>query len=312
MDETKALFVGLGSIGRRHLRNLHSVMEKRGRIITVDALRHGSGMLPSDVAAMIFRQHVDTTTLRDDYDMVFVCNPSQMHVDTLRSLKNRGRFFFVEKPVATSPISDEIMDSLGDLSRYVVACPLRHSSVYASICKFASENRVFSAEARCSSYLPDWRPGVDYSTLYSARRDSGGVKVDLIHEFDYLFSIFGIPEESNLVEAKVSDLKIECPDVALYSGVSRGTALQVHLDYFGRKPDRSIRLCTPDDVVEFDFISGIRRSLTSGSVEQVGDVDRNAMYLREMSAFIDCTEGTGRNINDLRLANSVLAAVCGA
>ena len=311
MGKTRVLFVGLGSIGRRHLGNLRSVFEERGRRVEVEALRHAVSALPSEVSAMISRQHVNAANLRDDYDMVFVCNPSQMHVDTLLELRDKGKFFFVEKPVSVAPIPEATMESLGDPSRYVVACPLRHSAMYAAIREFVAGSRVLSAEARCSSYLPDWRPGVDYSSLYSARRDSGGVKIDLIHEFDYLFSLFGIPTTSNLVEAKVSSLKIDCPDVALYSGISDGVALQVHLDYFGRKPDRTLRLCTADDVVEFDFISGRRRNLTSGVVEQVGDFDRNAMYLREMKSFVDCAEGKALNINDLRFANSVLAAVCG-
>lgn len=312
MGKTRVLFVGLGSIGCRHLGNLRSVFEERGRSVEVEALRHAASALPPDVSSMVSRQHVNTTTLRDDYDMVFVCNPSQMHVDTLLELRDKGRFFFVEKPVSVAPISEAIMESLGDPCRYVVACPLRHSAMYAAIREFVEGRRVLSAEARCSSYLPDWRPGVDYSSLYSARHDSGGVKIDLIHEFDYLFSLFGIPKSSNLVEAKVSDLKIDCPDVALYSGISDSVALQVHLDYFGRKSDRTLRLCTSDDVVEFDFISGTRRSLAFGTVEQVGDIDRNSMYLREMKAFVDCAEGRTRNINDLLFANSVLAAVCEA
>ena len=55
---------------------------------------------------------------------------------------------------------------------------------------------VYSARVLCSSYLPGWRPGVDYRTVYSAHKDmGGGVTIDLIHEWDYLVELFGKPEK---------------------------------------------------------------------------------------------------------------------
>ena len=180
MAEFSVLFVGLGSIGRRHLRNLHVVSRKLGLDVTVEALRHAGGALEPDVAGLLSAQHMVSSSLKDSYDIVFVCNPSQMHVETLHALKDKGRFFFVEKPVAVEPISEPMMRSLGDPRRYCVACPLRHSLVYEAIRDFTARNRVLSARALCTSYLPEWRSKADYRRLYSARRDSGGT--DLVQD----------------------------------------------------------------------------------------------------------------------------------
>ena len=39
-------------------------------------------------------------------------------------------------------------------------------------------------------------PAVDHRTVYSARKAlGGGVTIDLIHEWDYLVELFGVPEK---------------------------------------------------------------------------------------------------------------------
>ena len=49
----KVLFVGIGSIGTRHLRNLHTVAAERGLALEVTALRSSPRPLADDVAALI-------------------------------------------------------------------------------------------------------------------------------------------------------------------------------------------------------------------------------------------------------------------
>ena len=309
-NSLRVLFVGLGSIGRRHLRNLYQVASQIGLKMEVDALRHdGSLTLAPEIQCLIDKQYTSISDLNVPYDLILICNPSQMHIETLLALKDIGKTFFVEKPVSVKPISDVTMKRLGDPSRYRVACPLRHTSVFRAIRDFVAGNKVLSARAICSSYLPDWRPGVDYSKLYSARRESGGVKVDLVHEFDYLFTVFGFPAKSALFESKISDLAIECADVALFMGMYPTMSLEVRLDYFGRKAERSLTLWTPDDVVSFDFISGKRKSLVSGNEFLVGDKDRNDMYLSEMTSLLMLVKGEGDNVNDLHFANKVISEV---
>ena len=52
----KVLFVGIGSIGTRHLRNLHTVAAERGIQLDVTALRSSPRPLPEDVAGLINNQ----------------------------------------------------------------------------------------------------------------------------------------------------------------------------------------------------------------------------------------------------------------
>ena len=51
------LFVGLGSIGTRHLKNLTALAQRRGLPLRADAWRHADRPLLPDTAALLHRQY---------------------------------------------------------------------------------------------------------------------------------------------------------------------------------------------------------------------------------------------------------------
>ena len=60
------------------------------------------------------------------------------------------------------------------------------------------------------AHLPRLAPRVDYRTVYSARKAlGGGVTIDLIHEWDYLVDLFGVPEELYNLRGTYSELEID-------------------------------------------------------------------------------------------------------
>ena len=171
--------------------------------------------------------------------------------------------------------------------------------------RIVAENKIYSAQAICSSYLPDWRPGQDYRELYSAKRESGGVKLDLIHEFDYLISLFGFPNRAVLFEGKVSDLEIECSDVVSFIGAYPDKNVELHLDYFGRSVQRKLDLFTKNDVIHCDLTNAQMTYLHANKTISFYE-ERNDYYLREMSYFLDFALLGKENINSIVFANNVL------
>lgn len=293
-DSLTACFVGLGSIGKRHLKNLVAVCAERGISIAVDALRHAPTPLAEDIASLIRAEYYNTAEL-PHYDLIFICNPSQSHYKTLCALNDKADHFFIEKPVFTRPLSDEELRPFADEKKYYVACPLRHTKTFAALKDFVSTHPVYSVRSICSSYLPDWRPGVDYRKLYSASKESGGVALDLIHEFDYLFALFGFPEESKLMARHVSDLELESCDVVSFVAAYPDKTVELHLDYFGRPSQRCCEIFTEDGRVRFDYLNAVE--------------ERNEGYMREMRSFLDFAIGGSQNINSVLFSNDVLRQV---
>lgn len=302
--------IGLGSIGQRHLGNIHAAAKARGVEVATDVVEPRELDYLGEDARRLVRRRFATPAGIGRYDAIFVANPSQLHLDTLAETRDRADFFFVEKPVFTRALSGDALAPYSDEHRFYVACPIRHTKVYGFLSEFVPQNRVYCARAICSSYLPDWRPGTDYRRTYAAQEGSGGVKLDLIHEFDYLFTLFGLPRESKLLDGKFSDLELKSSDGVSFVGKYPDMTLELHLDYYGRVPRREIELYTADDVVVCDFIGAEVRFLKSDRRISLAE-ERNEYCLREIGYFFDFALGGARNINSIPYANGIIGFVLG-
>ena len=87
MRTLTALFVGLGSIGTRHLKNLANLCADRGWTLQADALRIDPARpLRDGVAALLHRQFADIRDAAPRYDLIFITNPTSLHADALRTV----------------------------------------------------------------------------------------------------------------------------------------------------------------------------------------------------------------------------------
>ena len=302
-------FTGFGSIARRHFQNIRACLAERGDSCSVDLYRSDSPRpLPPDAAPFIAHELPFSAPIPDDahYDVVFVTNPTSMHLDTLRKFSGHTAAFFVEKPVFDqTSIDKSIFSELRDTTCYV-ACPLRYHPVLAYVKEHVPLQQVISARAICSSYLPDWRPGQDYRQCYSAHRDmGGGVGIDLIHEWDYLVHLFGLPQECHTIQTKLSGLEIDSDDLAIYIARTDTTSIEVHLDYFGRHAMRTLDLLLPDDSLHCDLLEGTIDYQREGRRIHL-DAQRNNFQLRELEHFLDIIHHHTNNDSTLEHAFNVL------
>ena len=301
----RVVVIGLGSIGQRHLKNIHAVAAKRGIQVTTDVVEpREPDYLDEATRSLVGRRFAAADEI-GRYDMIFVTNPSQLHEETLAATRDKADFFFVEKPVFTKALDADALALYADERKFYVACPIRHTKVYAFLSEFVPRNKVYCVRAICSSYLPEWRPGTDYRRTYAAQEGSGGVKLDLIHEFDYLFTLFGFPLESHLLDGKFSGLELKSVDGVSFVGRYPDKTLELHLDYYGRVPRREIELYTAEDVVVCDFIKAEIRFLKSGRIIDLAE-ERNEYCLREIGYFFDFAMSGAKNINSIPYANSII------
>ncbi len=304
----KICFAGLGSIARRHIINLKEIWKDDAEITV---LRSGKGEeADEEIKRKISRICTKPEELENKYDAVFITNPSSLHYDTLKKFLGYSNAFFIEKPVfVTGREEISLFSGLGKI--YYAACPLRYSKTIQYLKTNIDFKKVFAIRCICSSYLPEWRTGTDYRNLYSASRQlGGGVSLDLIHEWDYLVYLTGFPQNVKSMISKKSKLEIDSDDIAVYIAEYPDKIVEIHLDYFGRKPMRQIELFMEDDTITADlnqhYIRWMKAEKEVRFTEQRDDYQQ-----AELVHFFKIAAGQTPNDNGLETACRMLQTARG-
>jgi predicted dehydrogenase len=195
-----------------------------------------------------------------EFDAVVVASPTSLHHEHAVAALRAAPKVFVEKPLAGSaPLASELAASAGD--RLMVGYNLRCHAPVRRFMELVHGGRcgdVLHARLWFGSFLPDWRPTVDYRTTYSARAElGGGILTDAIHELD--LAIWLLPGSFTVRGAllrRVGPLEIDVEDVAtaLLEHES-GAVVHVSLDYLSRAYRRGIEVVGTEATARLDWAS---------------------------------------------------------
>lgn len=301
----KICMIGLGSIGCRHLKNVVKLMNERGLSYQIDCIRSSDRELSADIRSHLSNEFYSMHDIPDNYDVIFVTNPTCFHYDTIQFIRNKTKHIFIEKPIFHHVDYDIKSFKQSEGNIYYVACPLRYSPVIKYLKDNIDNEPVYSVRAISSSYLPDWRKNVDYRDIYSAKKSlGGGVSLDLIHEWDYLIYLFGYPENVLNMKGQVSHLEIDSEDLSIYIARYKDKLIELHLDYIGRNPTRSIEIYCKNCVIYGDILNN---SITiKGGNSKVINFGYEDIYINEMNYFFDIVMKKKQNTNAIDHAYNVL------
>lgn len=267
----KAVVVGYGSIGARHVRLLR---ELNCSVSVVSRREIDHAPRYPTVAAALAQE-------RPDY--VVVANRTSEHAATLRELQAGGFRgpVLVEKPLFDVP--GELPDGMA--RNVYVAYNLRfHPAIQVLRDRLAGERPV-SAHVYVGQYLPSWRPGTDYRASYSARRsEGGGVLRDLSHELDYLLWLFGGWRSVTAVGGHYSTLEIDADDVfSVTLELERCPVVTVNMNYLDRIGQRRFVINTDARTLRADLVAGTLE--LDGAMQHVG-CDRDQTYRLQHQAVL--------------------------
>ena len=255
----KFLIAGLGSIGRRHFRNLIALGEK-----DIVLLRTRKATLPDDeLAGYPVETDIHEALKKHKPDAVVVANPTAMHLDIAIPAAEMGCAILLEKPVSDS------LDRLDTLqqaaqksgSKILVGFQFRYHPTLNKARELIRANgigKVLTVHAHWGEYLPQWHPWEDYRQSYAARADlGGGVIRTLTHPLDYLRYIIGEVESLWSFNGHISPLELDVEDVAeIGLKFTNGAIGGVHLNYVQRPPRHTLEIVGTQGTLRWNNADG--------------------------------------------------------
>lgn len=292
------LIVGLGSIGRRHLRNLLALGQRE-----IFLVRTFHSTLPDDELQDFPTFRSLEEGLAQKPDAVIVSNPTSLHIPTALAAAQAGVHLFLEKPISHT------WDGVEELYRVVqekglkvlVGFQFRFHPTLRQVKTWLDAGRIgrpLFLRAHWGEYLPDWHPWEDYRRSYAARADlGGGVVRTLCHPLDYARFLLGEARVAWAFTGQVSDLELQDVEDLGEIGLvfARGAVGSVHVDYFQRPPAHRLEVIGTEGTITWDYYTGTARLLRPNTAPEEAHLPpgwgRNEMFLAEMRHFLDVLEG---------------------
>lgn len=291
------LIIGLGSIAKKHI----SVLKSLKYEVKIYALRSNPEVTAENGVTNVF----NINNLPELIDFVIISNPSHLHFQFIELFSKKGIPLFIEKPVVHSLENVDSLLSLVEENNILtyVACNLR----FHPCLTFLKRNLDFEAQrinevnVYCGSYLPDWRPGRDFRTIYSANSSmGGGVHLDLFHELDYTTWLFGFPKKSSSILRSVSNLDIDSIDYANYILEYDQFTTSIILNYYRNKPKRQIEIIFQDVTWTVDLIKNEIFTDSGDYLFKIPDYNVRNTYELQLDYFIACLKRKEQPMNSLK------------
>ena len=314
----KFLIAGLGSIGRRHFRNLIALDER-----DIVLLRTRKATLPDDELAG-YPVETDLTEALQKHkpNAVVVANPTSLHLDIAIPAAEAGCHILLEKPVSHSLEGLDVLQKTAERmgSKILVGFQFRYHPTLnkaRQLIQSSALGKILTVHAHWGEYLPQWHPWEDYRQSYAARAElGGGVIVTLTHPLDYLRYLLGDVDSLWSFNSHISPLDVNVDDVAeIGLKFANGAIGGVHVNYFQRPPIHRLEVVGTNGTLRWDNVDGILHfykmpaSFGSYSDQPPAPVvdtfhppagfERNQLFVAQTRHFIEVVRGESEPVCSL-------------
>lgn len=292
----KILVIGLGSMGKRRIRNLQYLNQEN--IIGFDPREDRCKEVFEKYGITTF--HDITIAIGEKPDVLVISTPPDLQMRYAKIAIENKMHFFTEASV----VQDEMMEVIEMLKKSNIvglpSCTMRYHPIVNQIRELLDKKiigRPLSFIYHSGQYLPDWHPWEDYRKFYVSKRETGACREIVPFELVWLINLFGKIKTVTGRKSKVSNLEADIDDIynillEFYNGIEA----TMTVDVIARYPYRQIKILGEYGVITADWSERIVKYYTkdNGWIEnkvEDGIIEKNYIhgegpYIEEMNNFL--------------------------
>ena len=301
------LLVGLGSIGQRHLRNLSTIFgekirffayrKKNKKILLNNFGDKIKGNVEKKYKIILIRdlEKLDNNKI----DIVFITNPSSLHIQTIIKFKKfKNKYFFIEKPLDST--LDKYDKFINFIKKKKIETFIGYNLRFHPCVKKAKEilnkrnklGKILQAHFYYGDNLKNWHKYENYKTSYASNKKlGGGIVLSAIHEFDLMFALF---ENAQIIQSyndHLSDLKINVEDfsISVFKNNYRKNKIisVVMLNFFQLNKERYVKIIFEKGLIYLDLLKFKVSLFEKDKFKHFQyKKNNNLMYLNELKFFL--------------------------
>jgi len=238
----KFLVVGLGSMGKRRVRNLQYL--KAGEIIGFDLRKERCREAREKYNIKTFARFKEA--MAENPDVFIISVPSNLHHHYAMIAAQHNKHFFTESNFLPQGIDDLINV---EKKKNIVAVPsftMPHHPSVKLMKKFTEENKIgkiLSFTYHLGAYLPAWHPWEDYRKVYFSKKETPGSKEMVACELTWIVWMLGNVKRVSTFKGKLSNLETAIDDVyQIILEFKNGILGNMLIDIVSQPSEREMRL----------------------------------------------------------------------
>lgn len=306
----KFLVIGLGSMGKRRVRNLQALghrdvagFDPRADRRNEAADKYGIAVYPNFAAAVgAFRPDTLVISTAPEHHMAYAWKGFE-----------RGLSCFIEASVVEAERILELYRRTEETPVLMApSCTMRHfpgPKKIKELIRAGVIGQPLNVNYQTGQYLPDWHPWERIEDFYVSARETGGCREIVPFELTWLNDVFGKPEPLACVKAKLTDMNADIDDI--YHCLLRypGSMLaNVTVEVVSRpQATRELRVLGTEGEIVFSADENCVRyantgspdwqrfDLGGGTVEQ-GYINPEEPYIAEMRDFVEAVSQRDKNL----------------
>lgn len=210
----KYLVIGLGSMGKRRVRNLQALGIKH---VAGFDLRLDRGMESQEKYGIPVFDKMETAMQEFGPEVFVISTPPDLHMHYAYYAFEHGISCFIEASVVDAEKIKQLSEKIQGTNIVMApSCTMRYypgPKKIKELIYVKAIGKVLNVNYQTGQYLPDWHPWEKIEEFYVSKRETGGAREIVPFELTWMNDIFGEAKAVACAKAKLTDIPVDIDDI---------------------------------------------------------------------------------------------------